>query len=62
MPSTDIMKGIDTIMGKAKSNSYTSQFEMDLEIKSSQAYLERTLEEARARLLRLTPGAYRSDM
>ncbi|KAJ5229090.1 hypothetical protein N7489_009798 [Penicillium chrysogenum] len=32
MPSTDIMKGIDTIMGKAKSNSYTSQFEMDLEI------------------------------
>lgn len=32
MPSTDIMREIDTIMGKAKSNSYTSQFEMDLEI------------------------------
>ncbi|KAJ5171067.1 Interphotoreceptor retinol-binding [Penicillium coprophilum] len=32
MPSTDIMGEIDTIMAKAKSNSYTSQFEMDLEI------------------------------
>ncbi|KAJ5529337.1 hypothetical protein N7527_002730 [Penicillium freii] len=32
MPSTDIMREIDTIMGRAKSNSYTSQFEMDLEI------------------------------
>lgn len=32
MPSTDIMGKIDTIMSKAKNNSYTSQFEMDLEI------------------------------
>lgn len=32
MPSTDILREIDTIMGRAKSNSYTSQFEMDLEI------------------------------
>lgn len=32
MPSTDIMGGIDIIIDKAKSNSYTSQFEMDLEI------------------------------
>ncbi|KXG54378.1 Interphotoreceptor retinol-binding [Penicillium griseofulvum] len=32
MPSTDIMGEIDTIMAKARSNSYTSQFEMDLEI------------------------------
>lgn len=32
MPSTDIRREIDTIMGRAKSNSYTSQFEMDLEI------------------------------
>lgn len=32
MPSTDIMGEIDIIMGKAKSKSYASQFEMDLEI------------------------------
>lgn len=32
MPSTDIRREIDTIMDRAKSNSYTSQFEMDLEI------------------------------
>jgi hypothetical protein len=32
MPSTDILGGVDAILGKAKSNSYSSQFEMDLEI------------------------------
>ncbi|KAJ5952875.1 Interphotoreceptor retinol-binding [Penicillium vulpinum] len=32
MPSTDIMGEIDTIIAKVKSNRYTSQFEMDLEI------------------------------
>jgi hypothetical protein len=32
MPSTDLLGGIDTILGKAKSNSYSSQFEMDLEV------------------------------
>jgi hypothetical protein len=32
MPPTDILGGIDNILGKVKSNSYTSQFEMDLEI------------------------------
>ncbi|KAJ5787808.1 Interphotoreceptor retinol-binding [Penicillium paradoxum] len=32
MPSTDILRDIETILDKAKSNSYKSQFEMDLEL------------------------------
>ncbi|CAG8229698.1 unnamed protein product [Penicillium olsonii] len=32
MPPTDILGGIDTILDKAKSNGYSSQFEMDLEV------------------------------
>lgn len=32
MPPTDILGGINAILGKVKSNGYTSQFEMDLEL------------------------------
>jgi hypothetical protein len=32
MPSTDIIGGIDTILAKAKSNGFSSQFDMDFEI------------------------------
>lgn len=32
MPPADILGGIDTIITKAKNNSYSSQFEMDLEV------------------------------
>ncbi|KAJ5110138.1 hypothetical protein N7532_002783 [Penicillium argentinense] len=34
MPSVDLLGGIDTILGKVKSNSYSSQFDMDLEVTS----------------------------
>ncbi|OGE48578.1 hypothetical protein PENARI_c027G03066 [Penicillium arizonense] len=34
MPSTDIMGGIDTILAKAKSNGFSSQFDMDFEVNS----------------------------
>lgn len=32
MPSTDLLGGIDSIMDKVNSNTYSSQFEMDLEV------------------------------
>lgn len=32
MPSTDLLGGIDTILGKVNNNVYSSQFEMDLEV------------------------------
>jgi hypothetical protein len=34
MPSTDIIGGIDTILAKAKSNGFSSQFDMDFEVNS----------------------------
>lgn len=32
MPSTDLLGGINSILDKAQSNSYSSQFEMDLDV------------------------------
>jgi hypothetical protein len=32
VPSTDIIGGIETILAKAKSNGFSSQFDMDLEV------------------------------
>lgn len=32
MPSTDLLGGIDSIMDEVNSNTYSSQFEMDLEV------------------------------
>jgi hypothetical protein len=32
MPSTDLLGGIDSILGRANNKGYSSQFEMDLEV------------------------------
>lgn len=32
MPSTDLLGGLDSILEKVNGNSYSSQFEMDLEV------------------------------